>query len=93
LLILFAVAAHGLVATLPLEAVVDETGVTFGGASRSWDEIRSFDRYRAPVSLGAIGEAYEIVVHSSKGPLRIGPGSDDATTTLAACLSSFIRPQ
>ncbi|WP_394838892.1 PrsW family intramembrane metalloprotease [Pendulispora rubella] len=93
LLVLFAVAAHGLVATLPLEAVVDENGVTFGGASRSWDEIRSFDRYRAPVSLGVVGEAYEIVVHSSKGPLRIGPGSDDATTTLAACLSSFIRPQ
>ncbi|WP_394849362.1 PrsW family intramembrane metalloprotease [Pendulispora brunnea] len=93
LLILFAVAAHGLVATLPLEAVVDEHGVTFGGASRSWDEIRSFDRYRAPLSLGVVGEAYEIVVHSSKGPLRIGPGSDDATTTLAACLSSFIRSQ
>jgi len=90
LLILFAVAAHGLVATLPLEAVVDANGVTFGGASRSWDEILRFDRYRAsPI----FGEAYEIVVHSSKGPLRIGPGSDDATTTLAACLSSFIRPQ
>ena len=87
LLVLFAVAAHGLVATLPLEAVVDENGVTFGGATRAWSEIQGFERRRAsPV----FGTAFEIVIDSPAGPLRIGPGSDDATTTLAACLSSFI---
>jgi len=78
LLVLFGAAAHGLVATLPLEAVIDENGVTFGGATRAWSEIQGF-----------FGEAFEIVIHSPAGPLHIGPGSDDATTTLAACLASY----
>ncbi|HWL86963.1 MAG TPA: PrsW family intramembrane metalloprotease [Polyangiaceae bacterium] len=86
LFVLFAVCAHGLCASLPLEAVVDENGITFGGASRAWNEIQSFDRRKV---RHMFGEAFEIVVHSPKGPLRIGPGKEDATKTLAACLSSF----
>ncbi|WP_394820559.1 PrsW family intramembrane metalloprotease [Pendulispora albinea] len=86
LLLLFGVAAHGLVGSLPLEAVIDENGVTFAGATRAWSDIGSFERKRAS---RIFGEAYELVIQSRAGTLHIGPGSDEATTTLAACLAAY----
>ncbi len=42
MLALLAVAAFGVSATMPLDVVVDDYGVTFAGAARAWSRIRRF---------------------------------------------------
>jgi RsiW-degrading membrane proteinase PrsW (M82 family) len=78
LLILFGVAARGVVATLPLEAVVDEHGITFGGKSLPWDAIRGFEL-----------RGREILVVSPGETLRLGPGKPATLDTLFAMLATY----
>ena len=58
--------------TMPMDAVTDARGVTYGGTTRDWSSIRG-----AELAPGAI------VVQSSAGDLRIGPGRPAIMSALA----------
>ncbi len=63
----------GITSTLPLDAVVDAHGVTFGGAVRAYAEIDATVVH---------GEYLE--VRSARGDIEIGPGPTHELETLAA---------
>lgn len=75
MLALLAVAAFGVSWTLPLDVAVDEYGVTFAGAARSWSKIRRFDTL-----------VDRIVLDCEAGPIILGPGSPEVIEKLARSL-------
>lgn len=75
MLALLAVAAFGVSATMPLDVVVDDYGVTFAGAARSWAKIRSF---------AARGDRVELDCEA--GPIVLGPGAPDVIGELTTAL-------
>jgi len=84
MLALLGLAAYGVSATLPLDVAVDDYGVTFAGAARSWSRIRRFDAFVDRVVLDCEG-----------GPLVLGPGSPDTIEALARALRQHLgsRPE
>lgn len=75
LVVLLGVAAYFLSATMPLDVVVDDYGVTFAGATRSWSSIRAL----LPSPRG-------LHVRSSEGDVWIGPATPSSVTTIAGAL-------
>jgi len=67
LVVLLALAAYFLSATMPLDAVLDDYGVTFAGAARAWSTIRRLE----PSPRG-------LHVRSTAGDVWIGPASKSA---------------
>lgn len=63
---LLVVSAWGLSATLPLDVVLDGTGITFAGSRRTWPSIAGATRSRA-------GPFHFFAIASSEGELRVGP--------------------
>lgn len=76
-LLVVAVAATlwGITATLPLDAVLDEHGLTFAGAVRAYADLRSV-RVSGPY----------VEVTSPVGDVELGPGSPGALAALEAAL-------
>jgi hypothetical protein len=72
MLALLAIAAFGVSATVPLDVVVDDYGVTFAGAARRWGKIRGFSQH---------GD--HIVLDCESGPLRLGPGKTATIDAIA----------
>ncbi len=72
LLATFGVLLDVIARTMPMDAVTDARGVTYGGTTRDWASIRG-----AELVPGAI------VVQSSAGDLRIGPGRPEIMSALA----------
>ncbi len=72
LLATFGVLLDVIARTLPMDAVTDARGVTFSGTTRRWETIRG-----AELVTGAI------VIQSSAGDLRIGPGRPEIISALA----------
>jgi RsiW-degrading membrane proteinase PrsW (M82 family) len=79
MLALLAVAAFGVSATMPLDVVVDDYGVTFAGAARSWSRIRRFH---------VKGDRIELDCEA--GPIVLGPGTPDIIDSLAAALREHL---
>lgn len=79
MLALLAVAAFGVSWTLPLDVAVDEYGVTFAGAARSWSRIRKFDAF-----------VDRVILDCEAGPIILGPGSPDVIEALAKSLRKHI---
>ncbi len=81
MLSLLAVAAYGISATMPLDVVVDDYGITFAGAARAWSHIRAF---------AVNGDTID--VDSEAGSLRLGPADPDTLSELASSLSERLPP-
>ena len=79
MLALLAVAAFGVSATMPLDVVVDDYGVTFAGAARAWSRIRRFH---------VKGDCIELDCEA--GPIVLGPGTPDIIERLAASLREHL---
>jgi len=79
MLALLAIAAFGVSAAMPLDVVVDDYGVTFAGAARSWSRIRRFH---------VKGDRIELDCEA--GPIVLGPGTPDIIESLAAALREHL---
>lgn len=79
LVALLAVAAFGVSATLPLDVVIDDYGVTFAGAARPWSRIRGFAVHRDHVML-----------ECEAGPIRLGPGDPETVAEIARALAEHV---
>jgi hypothetical protein len=83
-LMLLGISAYGISRSMPLDAVVDENGVTFGGTMRAWARITGFRRRRVH---GMLGAAEELVLESPDGELKIGPGKPRTIEVLTHALA------
>ena len=79
MLALLAVAAFGVSATMPLDVAVDDYGVTFAGAARSWSRIRRFEV-----------KGNHIELDCEAGPIVLGPGTPEIIESLAAALREHL---
>ncbi len=79
LVTLLGVFAYLLSATMPLDAVLDDYGLTFAGATRPWHSIQSI----APSPRG-------LHVRSSQGDVWIGPAGREAIAPLAQAIAHRI---
>ncbi len=80
LVALLGVAAYFLSVTMPLDAVLDEHGVTFAGATRSWRSIRGIQ----PSPRG-------LHVRSTEGDVWIGPAEGDAIAPIARGITNHLE--
>jgi hypothetical protein len=85
LLAAFGLAAAGVARAMPLDVVVDDFGVTFGGAAVAWDAVLGLE-HRA-LGLGMC----EILVKTRQGPFRLGPGPAASVEDLARALGRRAR--
>jgi RsiW-degrading membrane proteinase PrsW (M82 family) len=67
--------AWALSATMPLDAVIDDHGVTFAGATRAWQSVSAVKPARGG-----------LLVSSSEGDLWIGPAAKEAMAPLATAI-------
>ncbi len=79
MLALLAVAAFGVSATMPLDVAVDDYGVTFAGAARSWSKIRRFEVKTDRIELDCEG-----------GPIVLGPGTPGVIAEIASALREHL---
>jgi RsiW-degrading membrane proteinase PrsW (M82 family) len=80
LVVLLGLAANGLSSTIPLDAAIDENGVTFGGSTRTWESIRGIRR-----------SANGLSVESTEGDLLIGLGDASTIDRIAEALEYRLR--
>jgi RsiW-degrading membrane proteinase PrsW (M82 family) len=66
MLALFALAAWGVSATIPLDVVVDAQGITFAGARTSWRSI-------VRIAVEPLGRRAAVLVDTPDGRVRLGP--------------------
>jgi hypothetical protein len=76
LVTLLGVAAYFLSATIPLDVVLDDYGLTFAGATRSWHSIR-----------GVTPSPRGLHVRSSQGDVWIGPAGGQAIAPIAHAIA------
>jgi len=76
-LALFGLSAAGVSASLPLELVVDDQGVTFGGTARRWNEIDRIDRLGSKLALRCKNGA----------DMLLGPGKDNELDMVEASIA------
>jgi RsiW-degrading membrane proteinase PrsW (M82 family) len=76
MLAMLAIAALGVSSSLPLDVAIDEYGVTFAGAARSWGKIRSFHV-----------EVDRIEIDCEGGPILLGPAPSSVIEGIAVQLS------
>jgi RsiW-degrading membrane proteinase PrsW (M82 family) len=86
LLGLFGVMAYGLTETMPLDVVVDDYGVTFGGAAVPWEVISRFEQ-----RVVGRGRMHEIRVRIPGGGLCLGPGPARTVEQLAQVIAARLR--
>ncbi|MGH7284701.1 MAG: PrsW family intramembrane metalloprotease [Polyangiaceae bacterium] len=72
----FGASATAVTRTLPLDLIVDDQGITFGGAARRWNEIEAVER------MGS-----DLVVLSPAGNLKLGPAKDAALDMAEAAIA------
>jgi len=63
---LFALAAWGVSATIPLDVVIDAQGITFAGARTAWRAILG-------IEVEPRGRRALVRLETAAGPLRLGP--------------------
>ncbi len=88
LVVLVGAAAYAITATLPLDVVMDEIGLTFAGATRHWPTIRGVTRTR---TLGLFGRGSALRVASDEGEITVGPGTPHAMDALALAIEARAR--
>lgn len=78
---LFALAAWGVSATIPLDVVLDAQGITFAGARTSWRSVLA-------VVLEPRGRRATVRVDTSEGPVHIGPADVPTAEAIVAVARS-----
>ena len=89
LLGLFGLMAYGVSEAMPLDVVVDDYGITFGGAAVRWGDIDRFEHIAPGVGYGA--GMHEILVRTTSGAMTLGPGPAKAVDELARVIAARIR--
>jgi RsiW-degrading membrane proteinase PrsW (M82 family) len=77
--------ARGIAASLPLDAVVDDAGVTFAGAAIAYGDVLRLERKRIPRSPGR-KEQMSIVGDARR--LTVGPASADTIDALSRAVEA-----
>ncbi|MDB4994146.1 MAG: hypothetical protein JWM74_1578 [Myxococcaceae bacterium] len=91
LLALLGFAAHGVATSLPLDAVVDDHGVTFAGTRREWATITGFETKASAFTV--LGQAVDVFVRSTEGDLHVGPGRGAEMIMLLRALEKRTAPK
>jgi RsiW-degrading membrane proteinase PrsW (M82 family) len=87
LLGLFGLAVYVLSTSLPLDVVLDASGVTFAGGRTPWAKIRGIERRHA---RGAFGSRGWLTLRTDDGPLRIGPADSTRIEEIARTIESYL---
>jgi RsiW-degrading membrane proteinase PrsW (M82 family) len=88
LLSAFGLAIYFVSTTIPLDVVLDASGVTFAGARTEWARIRGIDRRHVK---GLFGHRGWLTLHAADGPLRIGPAPSARIDEIGRALDSYVR--
>jgi RsiW-degrading membrane proteinase PrsW (M82 family) len=90
-LALFGIVAYFLTEAVPLDAAIDNVGVTFAGATTRWSEIFGLERI---ASRGVFGGARAWVrLRTKDGVMRLGPSDVETAERLALAIESHLdRP-
>jgi hypothetical protein len=84
LVALVGMTAYGVSASLPLDVVVDDAGVTFAGAFVPWADVARVERRRGPGK----SSAHRVVLVGPRARFTLGPGRaesiDDLVTAVRA---------
>jgi RsiW-degrading membrane proteinase PrsW (M82 family) len=83
LLAIVGMTAYGVSASLPLDVVLDEAGVTFGGAFVAWEDVAKVERQRGP---GAGRDGHSIVLTGRGARLTLGPSNAPAMEAILAAV-------
>jgi RsiW-degrading membrane proteinase PrsW (M82 family) len=83
LLALVGATAYGVSASLPLDVVLDDAGVTFGGAFVAWGDVAKVERHRGP---RARGKGQRVVLMGRGARLTLGPADEDAMDAIVAAV-------
>jgi RsiW-degrading membrane proteinase PrsW (M82 family) len=83
LLALLGMTAYGVSASLPLDVVLDDAGVTFGGAFVAWSDVAKVERHRTP---GAGQNGHRVTLTGRGANLTLGPASSGAMDAIVSAL-------
>lgn len=78
-LTLFALAAWGVSATIPLDVVVDAQGITFAGARTSWRSILR-------IAVEPRGRKADVRLETPEGTMRLGPSDVQTAEAIVAAV-------
>lgn len=81
---LFGLAAWGVSETIPLDAVLDATGITFSGARTSWRSLRA-------ATLARRGGRTFLLLDTTAGRTQIGPTSEEEAKSILAAIQRFSK--
>jgi len=79
---LFVVAVWGVAAMMPLDVVLDDSGLTFAGAMLPWAEIRGVKRV----------DSWAVAVEGGRGDLHLGPGKQSIIDKLESAIRLRLPP-
>jgi RsiW-degrading membrane proteinase PrsW (M82 family) len=85
LLAAFGLAAWYLTESIPLDAAIDERGITFAGVTSAWSEITGVER----VSRSA--KRAWLVLRTKSGDLRVGPGAAQTIDELQTIVRASVH--
>jgi RsiW-degrading membrane proteinase PrsW (M82 family) len=83
MLALFALAAWGVSATIPLDVVVDAQGITFAGARTAWRAILGME-------VEPRGRSAVVRLDTAEGLVRVGPTDMQTAATIVAAIRSML---
>jgi hypothetical protein len=79
--------AYGLTQAIPLDAALDEIGLTFAGATSPWSTILRFSRVARP---GLLRAKTWLDIETTNGPVRVGPGDAETIERMETVLSGHL---
>lgn len=82
--------ARGIAASLPLDAVIDDVGVTFAGAAIPYGEVQRIERRRV---RGSLQKQEQMLIIGGTRRLILGPASHDVIDALSAALARHLSAE
>jgi RsiW-degrading membrane proteinase PrsW (M82 family) len=79
--------AYGLTQAIPLDAAIDDIGLTFAGATSPWNTILRFAKVARP---GLLRAKTWLDVETTTGPVRLGPGDNETIERMETVLSGYL---
>ncbi len=87
LLAVLGLVAYALTQAIPLDAALDEIGLTFAGATSPWTTILRFSRVVRP---GLLRAKTWLDVETTTGPVRVGPADAETIERMETVLSGYL---
>jgi hypothetical protein len=83
LLAIVGMTAYGVSASLPLDVVLDDAGVTFAGAFVAWGDVAKVERQRG---TRAAGRGHRVVLTGRRDRLTLGPATGPEMEAILAAV-------